>query len=106
MTDILLVIITILLGVICILGFGILFNVSQAKIGISSLIRIIGDLHDTNANQCKERFELTTTQLEQLVETSISTEQNISDIKKVTDVIYRYKLPNAAEREFLDQIDI
>ncbi|MCV4286482.1 hypothetical protein OH708_01045 [Pseudomonas capsici] len=28
------------------------------------------------------------------------------DIKEVTDVIYRYKLPNAEERRFLDQIEI
>ena len=106
MIEILLMIIATLLVVICILAFGILFNVSQAKTGISSLIQTTAALHDISANQCKERFELTKAHLEQLVEASVSVERSISEIKDVTDVIHRYKLPNAAERKLLDQIEI
>lgn len=106
MIEIFLIIIAILLAVICILAIGILFNVSQTKTGISSLIQTTAALHDTSADRCRERFELTATYLEQLVEASVSAERNISEIKDVMDVIYRYKLPNAAERDFLDQVEI
>jgi len=105
-TETLLLIIASLLAVICILGFGILFNVSQAKNGISSLIQVTAALHDVNERFFKEGFESTKSNLEQLIETSIAIERSISEIKDVTDVIYRYKLPNAAERQFLDQIEI
>lgn len=106
MTEILLMIIAGLLAVICILGVGVLFNVSQVKVGISSLIQLMASLHDANDHQLRERFEWTRANLEQLAETSIAIEQRISDIKCVTDVIYRYKLPSAAERAFLDQVEI
>ncbi|KAA8552320.1 hypothetical protein [Pseudomonas marginalis] len=106
MIEILLVIITTLLAVICILTFGILLKVSHAKTGISSLIQTTAAFHDINADQCRERFELTTAHLEQLVEATVSAERSISEIKEVTDVIYQYKLPNAAERKILDQIEI
>lgn len=106
MLEILLLIIAVLLGVICILGFGILFNVSQTKISIASLTRVVAGLHDIRAIQYKERFELIVSLLEQLVETSVGTDRNTSEIKAVTDVIYRYKLPNAAERKVLDEIEI
>lgn len=94
-----------LLGVICILAFGILFNLSQVKTGMSSLIQTTSVLHDISADQ-RKRFESTTAHLEQLVEASVNTERSIAEIKDVTDVIYRYKLPNAAERAFLDQMEI
>lgn len=106
MIEIFLVIIATLLAVICILTFGILFKVSQAKTGFSSLIQTSVALHDISAEQCRQRFELTTAYLEQLVEATVSAERSISEIKEVTDVIYRYKLPNAAERKLLDQIEI
>lgn len=106
MIEILLAIIATLLAAICTIAFGILVKVSQAKTGISSLIQTSAALHDISADQCRERFELTTAHLEQLVEASVSTERSISEIKDVTDVIYRYKLPNAAERKLLDQIEI
>jgi cell division protein FtsX len=106
MTETLLMIIASLLAVICILGVGIFYNVSQAKTGISSLIQVTAALHDVNESLFKEGFESTKSNLEQLIETSIAIEQSISEIKDVTDVIYRYKLPNAAERQFLDQIEI
>lgn len=104
MTETLLMIIASLLAVICILGVGIFYSVSQAKTGISSLIQAA--LHDVNESLFKEGFESTKSNLEQLIETSIAIERSISEIKDVTDVIYRYKLPNAAERQFLDQIEI
>lgn len=106
MTETLLMIIASLLAVICILGVGIFFKVSQAKTGISSLIQVTAALHDINESLFKEGFESTKSNLEQLIETSIAIERSISEIKDVTDVIYRYKLPNAAERQFLDQIEI
>ncbi|NWA23903.1 hypothetical protein HX866_03270 [Pseudomonas gingeri] len=106
MTEILLMIIASLLAVMCILGVGILLNVSRVKSGISSLIQVMAALHDDNENRFKESFEWTKANLEQLAGTSIAIEQSISDIKYVTDVIYRYKLPNAAERRLLDQIEI
>lgn len=106
MIEILLVIIATLLAVICIFTIGILFKVSQAKAGFSSLIQTSVALHDISADQCRERFELTTAYLEQLVEATVNAERSISEIKDVTDVIYRYKLPNAAERKLLDQMEI
>jgi len=106
MAEVLLTIIAGLLAVICILCVGILFNVSQVKVGTSSLIKLIASLHEANEQQLRERFEWTKDNLEQLAETSIAIEQSISDIKGVTDVIYRYKMPNAAERAFLDQVEI
>lgn len=106
MTETLLVVIAILLAVICIVGVGILFNVSQTKIAVSSFSHLVATLHDIKANQLKDQFELTTSQLEQLVENSNSTDRKISDIQQVTDVIYRYKLPSARERKMLDQIEI
>ena len=105
MVGVLLGLIAGLLGVICILAFGILFNVSQVKTGISSLIQTTAVLHDISADQ-SQRFQSTTAHLEQLVEASVNIDRSIADIKDVTDVIYRYKLPNAAERAFLDQMEI
>ena len=105
MVEVLLGLIAVLLGVICILAFGILFNLSLVKTGISSLIQTMAVLHDISADQSK-RLESTTAHLEQLVEASVNTERSIADIKDVTDVIYRFKLPNAAERAFLNQMEI
>jgi hypothetical protein len=106
MIETLLIITLGLLVFACLVGLRILSKLSQMNSGIALLNQVTATLGDLKANNDRETFEEIRSYLEKTCENTKAIEQNTSEIKFVTDIIYKYKLPNSSEQELLDRIEI
>lgn len=90
----------------CLVGLRILSKLSQMNSGIALLNQATATFGDLKANNDRETFEEIKSYFEEICENSKVIVQNTSEIKFVTDVIYKYKLPNTSEQALLDRIEI
>jgi Tfp pilus assembly protein PilN len=96
----------ILLGLIVILLFAVFVRLSSIAIQISRNQEINNAYNNDHHSQ---RGELLGNHSEHLDEISSNIQQlksDIEDMKFVSDVFYKYKLPSKSERDFLDQVAI
>lgn len=96
----------ILLGLIVILLFAIFVRLGSIAIQISRNQEINNAYNNDHHSQ---RAELLGNHSEHLDEISSNIQQlksDVEDMKFVSDVFYKYKLPDKSERDFLEQVDI
>jgi hypothetical protein len=96
----------VLLTFLCIVAAAVFFVARNAKHELSRLRETVLVLLDAHEVQRREISEQLIDRIQDLVNQSEAIGQELSEIRAVTDVIYKYKLPSKADREFLDQMEI
>ena len=95
-----------------VLGLGVLICLScdiyKVREGISALVKTTEALQETlqTISGHLEEMSRTSDNVLDIKNDVTSIEREISDIKYVTDVIYKYKLPSQSEQAFLDRVAI
>lgn len=94
------------------LGFLVFFLIA-IFLRLGSILIQMQNNHNTenayNNDHLKQRDELLTRQIELLEDIQMDINElktNVEDMKYVSDIFYKYKLPDRKERELLDQIAI
>jgi cell shape-determining protein MreC len=102
----LLIAIVVLLAILCCIAFGILSSVSGTQRSIVDLRAQLWNIRENQKEFTEIQFQSLVDFLErykcELQESNLS----LSDIKDIMNIIYKYKLPNKEEREFLDKVKI
>jgi|GEM_PF-6587346 len=102
----LLIAIVVLLAILCCIAFGILSSASGTQRSIVELRTQLWSIRENQKEFTEIQFEALVDFMEsykcELQECNIS----LSDIKAVMNVIYKYKLPDKEEREFLDRLKV
>ena len=96
----------VLLAFLCIVAVAVFFVTKNAKHELSRLRETVSVILDSHSVQRREISEQLLDRAQELVSRSEAIEQELSEIRAVTDVIYKYKLPSKADRAFLDQVEI
>lgn len=104
MTNIILIIIASLLGILCLIGVGVYLNTSETERKVSNLVKLFASLHDLDAEERLRVYEEVKSILDDMADQGKETGRAIEDIQQVMDIIYQYKLPNKTEREQIDKI--
>ena len=96
----------ILLGLVVILLFAIFVRLGSIAIQISRNQEINNAYNNDHYSQRGELFNNHSEHLEEISSNIQQLKSDVEDMKFVSDVFYKYKLPDKSERDFLDQIAI
>ncbi|OGQ56759.1 MAG: hypothetical protein A3J24_03915 [Deltaproteobacteria bacterium RIFCSPLOWO2_02_FULL_53_8] len=94
------------LGVLCLVSVALLRSASKSRAELMRFRESMAVKLDAHALQRQELSEQASEGLRDINDKLVAVEQHLADIRVVTDVIYKYKLPSKADRDFLDQIEI
>lgn len=101
-----LIIIAVLLGIICLIAFGILSSTLASQKAISDLSSQLWSLRDNQIELSQKQFEEVQNLSEELKLAAQESSSSLADIQFIMNIIYKYKLPDKEERALLDRIKI
>ncbi|MGL6001542.1 MAG: hypothetical protein ACRCZ4_05500 [Plesiomonas sp.] len=96
----------ILLGVLILALFGIFIKLGSIQLQLQSNQKISNAYNDDHYRQRKELLAKQNEIIEKMAADINQLQTDIQDMKYVSDIFYKYKLPDKKEREMLDQIKI
>ncbi len=99
-------IIYIFFGIMILVFIGIFVRLGSILLQLQSNQEINSAYNDDHHNQRGELLQRQNDILEQLADDVQQLQTDVRDMKYVSDVFYKYKLPDEKEREMLEQIEI
>lgn len=96
----------ILIGILILILVGIFLRLGAILLQLQSNQKISNAYNDDHHNQGGELLQRQNDTLDLLANDIQQLKTDVQDMKYVSDVFYKYKLPDKKEREMLDQITI
>ncbi|MFL1916790.1 hypothetical protein ACJW8B_15545 [Plesiomonas shigelloides] len=96
----------ILLGVLILVLLGVFIRLSSIQLQLQRNQKISNAYNDDHYRQRKELLEKQNEIIEEMAADINQLQTDIKDIKYVSDIFHKYKLPDKKEREMLEQIEI
>lgn len=96
----------ILLGLIAVLLFAIFIRLGSIRVDMSQNQVVNQAYNDDHLSQRREHLGNLTEHLEEIATNIQQLRSDVEDMKHVSDVFYKYKLPDKAERDMLDEVAI